>query len=106
MSDEDNVSVHEDDNGSTSSRNSMDIRSNEEKSNDKDPLASVSINETAEASSQQNINLSSSPEPTEIDACLLIIRSRLNKISKQKQSEAIQKMLVLSYEVYDEFKDQ
>ena len=44
--------------------------------------------------------------PTEINACLLLIGSRLNKISKENQSEAIQKMLELSYEVYNAFKNQ
>ena len=68
------------------------MKRNKRKSNDTHRLISASINKIAEAiniSIQQNITLSSSLKLTQTDACLLIICSRLNYISKHNQSEAI-----------------
>ena len=94
MSDKDNFLVHGDDRDSTCTRNITVMKRNKRQSNDTHRLISASINKIAEAINtpiQQNITLSLLLKLTQTDACLLIICSRLNDISKHNHSEAIKK---------------
>ena len=92
MPDKENLSVHGDDHDSTCTKNMTVKKRNKKRSNDTHQSISASMNKIVEAinpSRQQNITLSSPPELIQTDACLLIICSRLNYISKHKQSEQL-----------------
>lgn len=83
-------------------RNSRELK--RKRKNSEENLSS-SIVKVAEAinASNKDIVLPPPPEPTEIDGCLNVIGNRLKKVPEIKQSDAVQKMLELSYELYKEF---